>query len=112
MPSGFRAGLMQVVEGRARQFKLARRFQADGAVLAGKRDDLPAFLHRLPAIGGERHQEIVYAARLVIGGRAMIGGAVDELFVFGPDTPLFRGLAALLERSEEHTSELQSLMRI
>src|SRR3546814_10130575 len=58
MPSGFRAGLMQVVERGARQFKLARRLQADGAVLAGKRDDLPAF------------------------------------------------------RSEEHTSELQSLMRI
>src|SRR3546814_7338662 len=40
MPSGFRAGLMQVVERGARQFKLARRLQADGAVLAGKRDDL------------------------------------------------------------------------
>src|SRR3546814_10667139 len=39
MPSGFRAGLMQVVARGARQFKLARRLQADGAVLAGKRSE-------------------------------------------------------------------------
>src|SRR3546814_5301300 len=55
MPSGFRAGLMQVVERGARQFKLARRLQADGAVLAGKRDDLPAFLHRSAEHTSELH---------------------------------------------------------
>ena len=58
----------------------------------GKRDDVVAFDHRFPAIAGKRHQQIANAARFVIGRRAVIGDAVDELFVLGADPPALLGL--------------------
>ena len=52
--AGLGAGLVQVVERRARQFELARGLQADAAVRAGQRDDVAALLDRLPAIARQR----------------------------------------------------------
>jgi hypothetical protein len=46
---GLGAGLVQVLERRARQLELAGRFQADAAVRPRQRDDLAAFLDGFPA---------------------------------------------------------------
>jgi hypothetical protein len=83
VPPGFGAGLVQVFKRRARQFELARRFQADGAVFAAQRDDIATLHDRFPAIVGERHQQIADAARLVIRGRAPVCPPIDELFMLG-----------------------------
>ena len=51
--AGLGAGLVQVLERRARQLELAGGLEADGAVGAGQGDDLAAFLDRLPAELGQ-----------------------------------------------------------
>src|SRR3546814_3392299 len=63
---------------------------------------------------------ISFVLGVVIGGVAgYFGGFIDaltlrtiEIIRSFPEIPLFMTLSALLPRSEEHTSELQSLMRI
>ncbi len=47
--AGFGAGLVEVLERRARQFELAGGLEADRPVRALQRNDLAAFLDRLPA---------------------------------------------------------------
>ena len=98
MAAGFGAGLVEVFERRAREFELARGFEADGAVAPRKRDHLAAFDHRFPAEAGERHQQVVDTAGLVIAGRAMIGGAIDEFLMLGADPPAVFGLLTLDHR--------------
>ena len=93
--AGFGAGLMQIFERRARQFKLARGFQADGAVAARERDDMTALDHRLPAEARERHQKVADAAGFVVARRPVIAGAIDEFLVLGADPPPLLGLFAL-----------------
>jgi hypothetical protein len=95
------AGLVEVLERRARQFELPGRLQADVPVLARQRDDLAAFLDRPPAIFGQRREQVADTAGLVVGGRAMIVAAVDELLVLGPDPPRRLGLLAARERGEQ-----------
>ena len=97
MPPGLGAGLVQIVERRARKLELAGRLQADRAIGAGKRDHIAAFHHRPPAEAGQAHQQIANAARLVIARRAVVAHAVDELLVLGADTPAFGRLLALGE---------------
>jgi len=74
---------------------LARRLQADGAVAAGKGDDIVAFEHRLPAIAGEADQQRVDAALFLIGRGAMIGAGIDEFLMLGANAPSVPGLFTL-----------------
>src|SRR3954454_23453519 len=87
MAARLRAGEMEMLERRTRELELPGRLEADRAVGAGQGDDLAAFLDRLPAKLGHRHQQVANAAGLVIGGRAMVGAAIDELLVLGADPP-------------------------
>ena len=73
--AAFGAALVKVLERRARQFELPGGLEADGAVGAGQRDDLAAFLDRLPAELGQADQQVADAARLVPRRRAMIARA-------------------------------------
>ena len=52
--AGLGAGLVQILERRAGQFELAGGLEADRAVRPGQRDDVAAFLDRLPAELGQR----------------------------------------------------------
>ena len=81
--------------------ELAGRLEADRAILALERDDIAAFLDRLPAEAFEVLQHVANAARLVIGGRMMVAALVDELLVLGPDTPCVLGLFAGLHRRNQ-----------
>ncbi len=92
---------MKIVEGRAGKFELAGGLQADCAVVAGKGDDIAALQHGLPAIFGEAGEQIANAAGLVIGGRAMIGGAIDKLLVLRADLPAIRRFLALFEHGDQ-----------
>ena len=95
VPSGLGASLVQVLQRRAGQLELAGGLQADGAVGAGHRDDVPAFLDRRPAELAQGQQQVADAARLLVGRGVEIGGAIDELLVLGADPP---GVARLLAR--------------
>src|SRR3546814_4688956 len=72
-----------------------QRGDHDPAALAQDGRDLVA--QRLAATGGHQHQRVVAAGDVVDDGGLLAaeGGVAEDL----------------LERSEEHTSELQSLMR-
>ena len=54
---------------------------------------LPFSIDRLPAELGQAHQQVADAAGLVIGRRAMVGEAIDELLVLGADPPASRGFS-------------------
>src|SRR5690606_14693282 len=99
--TGFGASLVEVLQRSAGQLELAGGFQADGAVVAAHRDDLAAFLDRLPAELAQLHQNVTDTARLVIARSAMIVALVDQLLVLGADPPAFRRLLAGLERCDE-----------
>jgi hypothetical protein len=77
---GFGAGLVQVFQRRARQFELARRFEADGAVAARMAMTLPPSITGSQPNSGQRHQQIADAAGLVIGRGVVIGGADRRAF--------------------------------
>src|SRR3546814_1549207 len=98
---------------------LARAHPAD---VVAHRPHLPALL----AIGVRRnqHRQVGLAAGAGEGGGNVVGLALrvldaDDQHVFGQPALVARlvrgdaqGVALLAQRSEEHTSELQSLMRI
>jgi hypothetical protein len=101
--SGLGAGLVQVFERCARQFELACRLEAHGAIGAAHRDDVGAagrgaFLDRFPAEFGQGHQQIVDAAGLVIAGGVVIVAAEHELFMLRADPPIGLGLFAFAHR--------------
>src|SRR3546814_3636462 len=52
------------------------------------------------------------AAALGFDGKGLVAAAEARAGIAQPDSALERGYCAIVERSEEHTSELQSLMRI
>ena len=54
---------------------------------------LPLLDDRLPAELGQRVQQVADAAGLVIGGRAMVGAAIDELLVLGADRQAAAGFS-------------------
>jgi len=101
MASGLGAGIVQVFERRARQFELARRLEADGAVVAPHRDDLAAFLDRLPAELAQRQQDVADAALFILGERALFIAAIDQFFVLGTDAPVGLRLLAALHRGDQ-----------
>jgi hypothetical protein len=101
MAAGFGAGLVQIIERRARKLELAGGLEADAAVLARKRDDVATLVDRLPAELGEPDHQRVDAAFLFIGRRAVIGEAIDELLVFGAYPPAFLGLFAIGEHRDQ-----------
>ena len=102
----FGAALVQVLERRARQFELARGLEADGAVGAGQRDDLAAFLDRLPAELGQPLEQVADPAGLVPGRRAMVAQAIDELLMLGADAPILARLLAAREDGEQIVAAL------
>ena len=67
---------------------------------------LPPSLDRLPAVIGQRRQQVADAAGLVIGRRAMVGAAIDELLVLGADPPSVARLLALREGGEQVVAAL------
>src|SRR5690606_5713775 len=99
--TGFGASLVEVLQRSAGQLELAGGFQADGAIVAAHRDDLPAFLDRLPAELAQLHQNVTDTARLVIARSPMIVALVDQLLMLGADPPAFRRLLAGLDRRDE-----------
>ena len=101
VPAGFGTGLVDVAARRAGQLELAGGLEADRAVGAGERDDLVAFHHRAPPEAGECVQQVPDAARLVIGGRAVIGMTIDELLMLGADPPVGGRLFAFGKDGEE-----------
>ena len=100
------AGLVEMLALRARQLELAGGLEADRAVGAGQGDDVAALHHRLPAEVGQLGQQVADAAGLVIGGRAMVGAAIDELLVLGADPPRLSRLLARRERREQIVAAL------
>ena len=98
---GLGAGLVEMLARCAGQLELPRRLQADRAVRAGQRNDVTLFDDRLPAIMLKLVQQVTDASRLVIGGRAVIGAAIDELLVLGADPPRFARLLAFREDGEK-----------
>ena len=101
VPPGFGAGLVQVFQRRARQFQLPGRFQTDRAVAARQRDNVAAFDHRLPAVVLKRFEQIADPALFSIAGGVVIGGAIDQFLVFGPDPPSLTRLFALGHRGDQ-----------
>ncbi len=101
MPAGLGAGLVEIVAWRAGELELSGRLQAHAAILARERNDIAAFLDRLPAKFGQARKQIADAAGLVIAGRAMVGSAIDELLVLGADLPARGGLLAFFEQADE-----------
>ena len=101
MAAGLGAGLVEMLALGAGKLELASRLEADGAVGPFEGDDLAILLDRAPAILGHRQQEVADPARLVPGGRAVIGEAIDELLVLGADRPAFDGLLAAGEGGEQ-----------
>src|SRR5690554_492708 len=109
MAAGFGARLVQVVEWRAREFQLARRFETDVAVRAGESNHAPAFLDRFPAEFAHLHEDIPDTPVLVVSGCAMVGELVNELLVLGADAPTFGRLLARLHRCHELLAPLDPL---
>ena len=93
MAAGFGAALVEVFERRARQLELARRLEADGAIVARERDDIAVLDDRPPAVLGEPVEQVADAAGLVVGRRAMVGGAIDELLMLGAEPPIARAFS-------------------
>jgi hypothetical protein len=89
VPRGLGTGLMKVLQRSAGEFELACGFEADRAILAGKRDDLAVLEDGLPAIFGEAIEKIANAAGLFPARRPVVGRAVDELLMLGADAPTF-----------------------
>src|SRR5436305_662488 len=100
------AGLVEMLVLGAGKLELAGRLEADRAVGAGQSDDVAVLLDRLPAIFGHRHQQVADTAGLVIGGRAMVGAAIDELLMLGADPPLRLRLLAAGEGREQIVAAL------
>ena len=69
---------------------------------------LPPSIDRLPAEAGQRHQQVADAAGLVIGGRAMVGAAIDELLVLGADPPAVAGFSPRGEQSASRSPALDA----
>ena len=63
--------------------------------------DVAVLDDRLPAELGEAGQQVADAARLVIGRRAMVLDAIDELLVFGADAPRLARFLAALEHGDQ-----------
>ena len=106
MAARFRAGLVEMLALRAGKLELAGGLKADRAVGAGQRDDVAVLDDRLPAELGQFGEQVANAARLVIGGRAMIAAAEDELLVLGADRPVLLRLLALREGREQIVAAL------
>ena len=100
------AGLVQILERRAGELELAGGFEADRAVRAAQGDDLAAFLDRFPAEFLHVEQDVADAARLVIGGRAVVRTVEDELLVLGADPPVGLGFLAIEKRRDQLVAAL------
>jgi hypothetical protein len=101
VPSGFGAGLVEIIKRRPGQFELSGGLEADIAVRPGQRDDILALVDRLPPELGEPDEERVDAALLLVGRRVMIADRVDEFLVFGADPPARLRLLAVREDSQQ-----------
>ena len=97
----FGAGFMQILQRRAGKLELASRLKADGTVSTAHRDDLATFFHWLPPEFSQRQQDVADTAVFAISGGMMVGAAINQLFVFGSDTPAFGGLLTLHHRGDQ-----------
>src|SRR3546814_5376207 len=93
--------------GRQRRLAGAREAEEDRGVAV--RPDIRRTVHRHHALYGE---QIVEDAEYRLLHLAGIGGAADQHELLGEIDRDHRLAARAMLRSEEHTSELQSLMRI
>ena len=88
------AGVVNGLHGRTGQFELPARLQAQRRAVLRQADNVFAFAHRLPAEALHAFQQLADARLAVIGDRLLRLEVVDELFVFGADTPVGLGPAA------------------
>ena len=109
--SAFRAAFVKIAERRARQLQLSGRFKADRPVRAGQRDDLSAFLDRLPTELGQAEKQVANAAGLVPAWGAMIVEPIDELLMLGPDPPRLARLFPALENGKQIIAALDRRAR-
>ncbi len=101
VPTSLATCLMKVLNRGAGKLQLAGRLQADRSVRAGHGDDIAALFDGCPAIFAQRKQDIADSTAFVIGGRPVIVGPIDELFMLRPDPPGFRRLLAPRQRLEQ-----------
>ena len=89
------AGLMEIVERRARQLELAARLERDRRLAARKPDEIVAVIDRLPAEPPQPFEQAADAAlAAVIGDRPQILAPEDEFLVLGADAPALARLGA------------------
>ncbi len=101
MSGGLAAGLVQVLQRRAREFELAGGLQRHRGAVLFQRDQVTAFQHRGPAELGQTLEHGADALRPLIRRRAQVGEAEAELLVLGADAPVFGRLVAGSEVVDE-----------
>ncbi len=101
MARGLGAGLVEVLQGRARQLELARGLEADRPVRAGQRDHIAVLDHRLPAEFRQPHQQVADAVFFVVARRPVVRDPKDELLMLGADAPVVGRLLAALEHRQQ-----------
>jgi hypothetical protein len=95
------AGVVDGLQGRARELHLAARLQGHAGAVLGQRDDVVAFLDPCPAEPLQALQQGADAALALVGQRAEIVEGIAELLVLGADAPIVGRLAACLQVGNE-----------